>query len=253
MGRPPTGSCWRGLFGRAGRRVCNVWHAPRPKQWQKRAHICCAPKPNLPPRRGTQNVMMLNIMIASMTNSFSKVTQVRPSAQRVPLGRAREAPLVAQALWGLAGLPPLVAQQPCPQPAPCSPLSQNEGRGPPVPDVQGGDHRECCSACARAAVGRGTQRASLCASVRALRPPTDRQPFPDVSAKTKPAAAPASRNAHGPQDELEATLPSWLKPGRWFPPFIHILKIHPDRRARGFASFGPVLGAKAQTRLGCTR
>jgi len=30
-------------------------------------------------------------------------------------------------------------------------------------------------------------------------------------------------------DELEATLPGWLKARAWFPPFIHILKFHPDR------------------------
>jgi hypothetical protein len=30
-------------------------------------------------------------------------------------------------------------------------------------------------------------------------------------------------------DELEATLPSWIKPRAWFPPFVHILKFHPDR------------------------
>ncbi|KAI8473618.1 MAG: hypothetical protein J3K34DRAFT_518899 [Monoraphidium minutum] len=29
-------------------------------------------------------------------------------------------------------------------------------------------------------------------------------------------------------DELEATLPGWLKARAWFPPFIHILKFHPD-------------------------
>lgn len=32
-------------------------------------------------------------------------------------------------------------------------------------------------------------------------------------------------------DELEATLPGWLKARAWFPPFIHILKFHPDRSA----------------------
>lgn len=29
-------------------------------------------------------------------------------------------------------------------------------------------------------------------------------------------------------DELETTLPQWVKSGTWYPPFIHILKIHPD-------------------------
>ena len=32
-------------------------------------------------------------------------------------------------------------------------------------------------------------------------------------------------------DELEATLPAWLQPRGWFPPFIHVLKFHPDRCA----------------------
>ncbi|GBF90826.1 transient receptor potential channel protein [Raphidocelis subcapitata] len=29
-------------------------------------------------------------------------------------------------------------------------------------------------------------------------------------------------------DELETTLPAWIKGRAWFPPFIHILKFHPD-------------------------
>jgi hypothetical protein len=29
-------------------------------------------------------------------------------------------------------------------------------------------------------------------------------------------------------DELESTLPSWIKAPRWYPKFIHILKFHPD-------------------------
>lgn len=29
-------------------------------------------------------------------------------------------------------------------------------------------------------------------------------------------------------DELEATLPQWLRSRTWYPAFVHILKIHPD-------------------------
>jgi hypothetical protein len=28
-------------------------------------------------------------------------------------------------------------------------------------------------------------------------------------------------------DELEATLPAWLRPRSWYPRFIHVLKVHP--------------------------
>jgi hypothetical protein len=29
-------------------------------------------------------------------------------------------------------------------------------------------------------------------------------------------------------DELETTLPRWIKSKKWHPPFVHILKYHPD-------------------------
>jgi hypothetical protein len=29
-------------------------------------------------------------------------------------------------------------------------------------------------------------------------------------------------------DELEATLPQWVRSRTWYPAFVHILKIHPD-------------------------
>lgn len=29
-------------------------------------------------------------------------------------------------------------------------------------------------------------------------------------------------------DELEATLPKWVRSVTWYPTFVHILKIHPD-------------------------
>jgi len=29
-------------------------------------------------------------------------------------------------------------------------------------------------------------------------------------------------------DELEATLPSWVRSVTWYPAFVHIIKIHPD-------------------------
>jgi hypothetical protein len=29
-------------------------------------------------------------------------------------------------------------------------------------------------------------------------------------------------------DELEATLPKWVRAATWYPAFVHILKIHPD-------------------------
>lgn len=29
-------------------------------------------------------------------------------------------------------------------------------------------------------------------------------------------------------DELETTLPKWVRSKSWYPPFVHILKLHPD-------------------------
>jgi hypothetical protein len=29
-------------------------------------------------------------------------------------------------------------------------------------------------------------------------------------------------------DELETTLPGWIKSHTWFPPFVHVLKPHPN-------------------------
>jgi hypothetical protein len=73
---------------------------------------------------------------------------------------------------------------------------------------------------------------------RCLAAPPTRRPTAPSAARVRARPLPPSPQDEGLRflaskaeiiDELEATLPAWIKARAWFPPFVHILKFHPDR------------------------
>lgn len=124
------------------------------------------------------NVLLLNVLIASMTNSLSKITQVRHSSR---LG----------VLCCVSGCHPRHLLRQCARLMALSRKIQISGS-------QGQQHAWMCVS---------DWWRLLCLQDEGLRL---------LHSKAEII------------DELEATLPQWVRSHTWYPAFVHILKIHPD-------------------------
>jgi hypothetical protein len=158
------------------------------------------------------NVLLLNVLIASMTNSFSKITQVRH--------------LIVLA-WHAVELLLTVLRQKQPTATVNKCAGSAYAYGSAGASVLACAHVQHTSSVMRHTSSTLISRGSLIVSVDAAVALS----APQATMWLLGLQDEGLRLLHSKAeiiDELEATLPQWVRSRTWYPAFVHILKIHPD-------------------------